>query len=252
MIFWIAPRDIKFLNRVACTDRICFTQNKSWRHQLKKTGGYGLLREVAVKKDNNIDFFDISHHKSQNRSVFRESLTVFTEKDDIDLMPDRVVVQTENIEFIRELFFRGKLVSWFDPHFNNAKYFTQFKFEYLFLHLGKHLKFIVHPDGVTHPIKDEYGNYKYNLNSWERRGSMKWQKKIGCRMNVVYDRLDKVGEYKYNFRKRMREGNLGSKGFMPKFGRFYNILYFNYLSITYMLWKQSTVTSVTKKGARRG
>lgn len=254
MIFWIGnSRTHNFLIQLMYAENIFFEKAKSLSGisvTSKIQNGFVFTRRVGFK-DGNLKFYNVLYHSRDNHYQYYDELPLFTDKDPIEKMPDRLAIKTDNIDFIRKLFFLGKTVSWYDPDLKNASFFVKFNFEHLFINVNKHYYLVVHPDGTVLPRVDEFGNYNFDLYNGKRGQykAIKWARKIGYIRRALDERvngkqmLKNYHRFKWKYKPELK--------FMHRIGGYHLVSYFNFMSITYMLWKKSIAQNV-KSNANKG
>jgi hypothetical protein len=214
--------------------------------------GAHFLRRVAVEQHNEITCYEIEIDREGdgNKNWNKEfSLKIHTDKEKIADLPDHVLLRTNNIDYLREVFDSGRKVSWYDVDIN---FFTpvlaMFNFEHVFIDIMR-CEGVILPSGKVIPNKDEYG--KFFIDCRKPTNKVKFGKLIGYWPTAIIQRTDRFGYVRGLLRyfrrqgKDPKEAKMDSRYLYPYDLRFY----YNMLSITYMLWKKSTVANATKTDA---
>lgn len=219
-----------------------------------------------IKHSDGVNFFkndDISDEIPLFRNLTLEDLG---ENDDL---PKRMVVDTKDIEVIRELIARGKKLSWYSRNLSTCGNFPGlFKFEHLFLRPYAGARQVLLPDGVPRKIRTR--RYKRNFTYpfepdkhvffsmryyrfvlleklWEKIGF--YPKKFGYyvdRYYLIKNRviLRKKGKINYYVKDKT---DLTFTN-MPTQAAILIVL-----SVTYMVWKKSNFAMIAKeKTAKKG
>lgn len=253
MIFWMGFEiAANYLIQVAYAENILFKADKkkkpinSFYQFCRRIGGYHFLHNLAIQKNGEINIYKLYYNKDRVHNKLIEKLRIYTDKDDIAEMPEHVLIQTNNIDFIRELFDRGKKVSWYDVDVNFfVSEMAMFNFEHLFINVFKTKKWIL-PTGKTRDHFDEYGKPFSRITRPFLR--VKYDSIIGYWPAILRKRVPKYIYYNRIDKLAFR------KGVKPVYNRWCLYPsdfrdYYNMLSISYMLWRKSTAVNVREKSA---
>ena len=182
-------------------------------------------------------------------------------------LPKRLVVDTKDIEVIRELIARGHRLSWFAESLEFGGNFPGlFEFEHLFLSPTSGINGVLMPDGVLRKIRAR--RYKKNFTypfdpkihlffskRYERFVLLdKLWKKIGLYPNKLLLYVDRY----YLIKNRVIKKAKGEENYYNKDKK--NLLYTSQscqirnliiLSVTYMVWKRSNCVTIAKRNATK-
>jgi hypothetical protein len=200
--------------------------------------GFYFTKRIAIYRHKWIEFYEISYKSAWFEIDFVGKERIFTEKDSISAMPKRVVLETEDIDFLRAVFAAGKKVSWYNPDWTiYSNYFMVFNFERLFLNPFR-VGMILLANGEVHRIgRDNIDLSIFKIGNYGRKIGYSEENLMNTndQYKLRIDRLKKYGEEAV--RKKV------------KISRFLRLSYFNILSLTYMLCRKSIATHVQKKNA---
>lgn len=251
MIFWLgAERFSHFLIQIAFAENICFTtrKHKITRYLSSMAGsvrGYNFTKHTCVVRGNNIYIYKVEYSLEKTTLVYCDKWKIYTDKDPIDKLPGNVIIKTNDIDYIRELFISNRTVSWFDPDMLTCgKYLTMFDFKHLFVNIFSDK--LIKPTGEVVPIRDEWGNYNFDIRNGlgSHYKPIKYAKKIGYLKKAMNERLDRVGQVRSRYRRYGKKYNI-----YPRVADWYSLAYFNFLSVTYMICRKSIAVSVKTKDA---
>jgi len=203
--------------------------------------GHYFLNRAAFIKGRLIRFVSVTVGKKTLLSKTKRE-KIYTENDNIDEMPERVIVRTDDIEFIRKLFMIGKRVSWYDPSWDEyIATFLKFDFDRLFIDPFKYPGKIILPTAEVVYEGQDIGQYNLAVKFGYKKRSVRISNKIGFRYKFLLETLDKHSFYSFFLKRGYKYPP--RKAILPN-NQF--IAYFNILSITYMLCQKSIVKTVRK------
>jgi hypothetical protein len=284
MIFWKAERKLPVLARMLRVQSLCFDATKDLSYSGKKLDnirsikamifricGPCFLQKIAILYEDKVVIHDIIESNaadfytkdniSDEIPLYR-NLTMYDLEENDDL-PNRLVVQTNDINLIRELIARGKKVSWFSDNLSEEGNFPGlFDFEHLFLNPFCGGARILLPDGVNRKIRAR--RYKKNFTyPFDKNKHVFFSIKL-YRFFLPENLWKKIGYYpkKINYhadRYYLIKGRAKLKG-QGKISYYVNdrtdttflnihcqTIIIIVLSITYMVWKRSNFAMNAKK-----
>lgn len=254
MIFWMTiPSSVNFLIQTMYVENISHPVKKdkgrtlrSFKKTLGNYGGAHFLRGVCLDFGDRVEVYKGYQRSYESKWTKIADLKIYTEKDRIADMPEHVLVKTNSLDFIRELFDLGKKVSWYDVDIDFfAADLVKFNFEHVWINLFKRSK-IIWPTGKIFENEDIYG--KKFIDHKNPTRPTKFAKKLGYWPATLRRRTNKMDYIRATTRIAKKQGTI------PRFDRWclradsFRV-YYNLLSITYMLCQKSIVAAVKNKTA---
>jgi len=281
MIFWRIGKKLPLLARTMRLQSLCVDATtdlsysktkldniKTVKAMIFRICGPCFLQHVAIIYDKKIVIHGIE--KSSGASFFKEDNILdeipFYRNVTFDMLeedlPNRLAVETTDIEVIRELIARGKKVSWFSNNLEFGSNFPGlFDFEHLFLNdfAGGG---VILPDGVKRKIRarrykknftypfdpDKHIFFSMKFYRFSLLGGL-WRE-IGFYPKKLLNYTDRY--YLIKNRSRLkRQGKISYYVNDKKDTTFNNqwmqISTLIILSITYMVWKRSNCVTIAKR-----
>lgn len=258
MIFWMGfEKRVNFLLQLAYAENILYKKKPhspnakfQFVRFMSHIGGYHFLHHIAILEDGFVTIYNKKYlYPTKKNFKFIDKLKIYTDNDDISEMPEHVLVETNKLDFIRELFDVGKKVSWYNPDLNFfASDLSKFNFEHLFIDVFNTNKWIF-PTGKTREPFDEFGRPFINYARPFLR--VPYDSIIGYWPAILRKRVNKAYYYKKVWRLAKKQGIRAVYDRWCMFSDDYRC-YYNMLSISYMLWRRSTAATAIEKSALKG
>jgi len=276
MIFWRVARRVPLLVKTLRIQNICVDKTVDLTYRGKKiksksrlmrmigrTGGIFFVQNVAMISKKLIVIHNLDSKKVVRIPFYRNFTFDMITYD----LPRRLVVDTKDIEVIRELIARGHKLSWFAESLEFGGNFPGlFEFEHLFLSPTSGVNGVLMPDGVLRKIRAR--RYKKNFTylfdpaihlffnkKYERFSLLdKLWRKIGMYPNKLLMYVSRYHLIKNRAIKKAR----GTENHYNKDKK--NLLYMSQscqiktliiLSVTYMVWKRSNCVTIAKRNATK-
>lgn len=244
---------------------------KTIKAMLFRICGPCFINHIAIIYENKVVIHDIKHSDgvkffknddiSDEIPLFRNlTLEDLGEKD---VLPKRMVVQTNDIEVIRELIARGKKLSWYSRDMTTSGNFPGlFNFEHLFLRPHVAVKHVLLPDGVVRKIRAR--RYKMNFTyPFDPDKHVFFDMKC-YRFSLLENLWKKIGFYPKKFGYfNDRYYMIKNRAILRRKGKFHHFVkqqkdltFMNMpmqaailivLSVTYMVWKRSSFAMNAKQ-----
>jgi len=255
MIFWDARGIEPFVVRTARLESAFWVKGEGEKKNtilgvlqgLLSIGGSGFLNYVSLIDKEKIEIYRTWKSKT---AIKREELFFVNESSDLEKIPKSVVVETENIEFMRELFARGLKVSWFRPNlFKNSHWLSIFNFHHIFVKpaiIRDSLKVVLPDTRIVKLVMKKEEEVDSSCMYFKSRKLAKYKKLIGYRRTGMKKHFDMFYVARRNIRLIEKGAPISNNEKISV--QIFND-YFNILSITYIVWRQSTVMNATKKSA---
>jgi hypothetical protein len=198
-------------------------------------GSLSFVKHIATEFKDRIGIhcnFKIGTHYmagGKRSGATTEYIPLLGEFEDLSRYPQRFAIRTDNLDLVRELIARGHQLSWYDPDIMKfAHMFPQLKIEHLFLHAwcGRN---IILPTGDVKAVTQRRRYFRFPD-----------AKKVGYSFRGLYSNYVLYASYK-------GRAKLGKRTSLVSHSN--QLIYYNILSITYMLCKKSIVTNATRKTA---
>lgn len=237
MLFWIVDGSTGFYSHTANLENICFRgwDIRSAVQSIKCAGSLSFVKHIATEFTNRVgihrDFKigTVSLMGGKRSGATTEYIPLLGEFEDLSRYPQRFVIQTDNLDLVRELIARGHQLSWYDPDIMKfAHMFPQLKLEHLFLNAwcGRN---IILPTGEVKAVTQRIIYFRFPA-----------MKKVGYSLPGLYSNFALYASYKGRAKRKKRTSLVSHTN---------QLNYYNILSITYMLCKKSIVTNATRKTA---
>jgi hypothetical protein len=244
MVFWMpGEKRADILLRHFRTTSICFDETLADRpfrnipKMLFNWNGPSFLQYYAVRKKNfiNLYWFDVFKAYSINKI---QTIRFVRPGDDLEKAGKHVVTDSQDIDFIRLLFYKGKRVSYYNLDVkNNLGIMSLYDWEHLFLNPFQNC--IIYPNGEVIPINHCKGTKKVTFKSPKMRDINGYNKEA---FNATYSPLRKV-RHMATARAKTKKGRQPVSTYM-------HIYYYNYLSLNYLLWKKYSTAMTVKRNVK--
>jgi hypothetical protein len=235
MLFWIVKGSTGFYSHTANLENICFRgwDIRSVVQSLKCLGSLSFVKHIATEFENRIGIhrnFKIctTYLTGGKRSCSTtEYIPLLGEFENLSSYPQRFVIRTDNLDLVRELIARGHELSWYDPDIMKfAHIFPQLKLEHLFLSAwcGRN---IILPTGEVKAVIQRRPYFVFPS-----------MKKVGYSLKGLYSNYALYASYKGRAKLNKRTSLVSHSN---------QLIYYNILSITYMLCKKSIAMNAKKR-----
>lgn len=259
MIFWRGTVISSFLIECVCVESVFSYYGEAFSKRIPSLKVLFPITQRAFKQEH------FTHRRGLvfkskiivfSRNMFPKDLTItrydipiVSEYDNIDLFPNRLAIQTDNVDLIRELIARGHKVSWLLPDIlKNLSYIVTLPVEHLFLdaYIPGHAATITGECWPTNLAKDAVAKEGY-INDYLRP---KFADEIGYYPADILKRLNRQNYFFYRRKKHLEDNKTGGHfTFENMLSPSLLMCYYTILTITYMLCKTSTVTTAPKRTA---
>lgn len=261
-IFWIGlERRARFFCEQLCLENIYFDYSAKsfWKKKVKQKIGrkiiyierfltsLSMVSHIAETRGKNLYIYecktvwDDNNRKIITRLDLKDKIGYVSEFADIESFPKRFAIKTDNTALIRELVARGKKITWVDMDIVKCfPLFGMLKFENLIINPYT-LRKAIAPDGkITElgRVQQPDGTSKCIFPSKLRYQSL-------------------LGFDQHHFKKTARWAGLGAY-FNPVWSQkprpyiYDQVMFYNILSITYVVWSLKVATHVKKNHVRKG